>query len=307
MALTRSQLASLLTPGLNKVMGDSYKLYADDKQYTAIYGSAQKATKAYEENIMLATLGPAQLKNEGGAMALDEGAEEMWRSRITMQTYGLRFNITKEAIDDNQYMNPAKTLASAMGKSMAERKNLEAFAPLNNATVATGIYQGGDGKALAATDHPTKDGGVNSNLLTAADFNEASLEDMLLLIQNWVTQRGIKLKANLTKLILPIGYTFIAARLEKSMGRVGTADNDANIHKGFAFISGGYTISNYLSDPDAWGGITDVQNGLTWFDRQKIETYTNTDFATQNIQYGCTERYGFGFYDPLGYVHCAGA
>lgn len=306
MALSRGQFKNLLVPGLNKILGDSYKQFNENGQHLDIFGSPQSTNRAYVENLMMATFGPAAEKTEAGAMMLDEGAQEMYKARVNIKTYAIRFNISKEAIDDNQYMDPAKTLTRAMARSHAERMQLEAAAVLNNATSSS--YLGGDAKALAASDHPTKDGGTNSNLLTtAADFNEASLEDMIIQIQGWVNQRGLKIAANLKKLILPVNYTFIAARLDKSLGRVGTADNDANVHKGFAFVKQGYAINNFLTDPDGWAGITDIDNGLVFYQRQKLESFSEMNFETTNMQYGCTQRYGFGWFDPLGVIYTPGA
>lgn len=305
MAITREFFKNSLVPGLNKKLGEGYKYFSGDNQHLAIYGAARKSTRAYEEGLMSAELGLAQLKAEGQGMYLDEGAQEMYKARVDMKTFAIRFSISKEAIDDNVYENPAKALARSMGKSLAERKQYEAVAVLNN--YSSSSYLGGDGKALGVSDHPTKDGGTNSNVMTAADFNEGPLEDMLLQTQDWVNQRGHKMNATVTKLILPKLYTFLAARLEKSMGRIGTTDNDANVHKGFAFVSGGYSINNYLSDADTWFGITNVPDGLVFFQRQNVESVSDMNFETQNMQYGATERYGFGWFDPLGVIVCPGA
>lgn len=301
MAITRAQYQNFLVPGLTVIMEDGYEKFASKNQHLAIYGEPRKSTRAYEEGLMTAQLGLAQLKTEAGAMALDEGAGEMWKSRITMNTFALRFGISKEAIDDNQYKNPAKALAASMGKGHAERMQIEAAAVLNNATSAS--YLGGDGVALASASHPTKDGGVNTNLLTtAADFNEASKEDMELQIQDWVNQRGIKINATIKRYVLPKLYTYVAERLARTAGRVGTTDNDINLHKGFE-----YSINNYLTDTDAFFGITDVSDGLIYFDRQKLEPVSDMNFETQNMQYGSTKRYGFGWFDPLGVIMSAGA
>lgn len=301
MAITRAQYQNLLVPGLKVILDDSYARFSDKNQHLDIYGEARKTDRAYEESLMTAQLGVAQLKTEAGAMYLDEGAGEMWKARVTMNTFALRFGISKEAIDDNQYMNPAKALTKSMGRGHAERMQLEAAAILNNATSSS--YLGGDGVALAANNHPTKDGGTNSNLLTtASDFNEASKEDMELQIMDWVNQRGIKINCSIKRYILPKLYTYVAERLARSAGRVGTTDNDTNLHKGFS-----YSINNYLTDVDAFFGITDVSDGLVFFNRQELQPVSDMNFETQNMQYGSTKRYGFGWFDPLGVIMSAGA
>jgi hypothetical protein len=306
MAINRSKLAAHLYPGINKFIGMGYKLRVNEEQFKAIYGMAKTSMKATEENVMMAGFAAAERMNEGGAKPLDEGLGERWRSRVTMILYGKRFEITKMAVDDNQYEKPTMTYSKWLGWSMAERKTLEAFAVLNNATSTS--YLGGDGKALCVTDHPTQDGGTNSNLLAvAADFNEASLEEMVLQVADWVTERGTKISANIKRVILGRDFMFVAERLAKSVGRVGTNDNDINIHKGLPFVSEGFTVVDYTTDPDAWFGITDIPDGLVHYQRQAIETKTDVDFLTDNIRVAATARDGFGWDNPLGIIMSAGA
>jgi hypothetical protein len=297
--LSRAQIKNQLVPGLAAILQEGYKAF-EKKDHLAIYGSSRTSKKAYEEALMNAELGVAQEKAEGQGMFLDDGMGEMWKARVDMKTFALRFTITKEAIADNQYMNPSKALTRSMARGHAERLQIEGHFPLNNATSTS--YLGGDGKALAVTDHPTKDGGVNSNLVTAADFNEASYEEMLLQPQAWVDQRGIKLSPKVKKVLLPTGYTFLAQRLAKSTGRIGGNDNDANVHQGFD-----YHISQYFTDTDAWFGVTDVQDGMVFYMRQELKEMSEVNFETQNIQFGSDMRYAFGWFNPLGILYCAGA
>ena len=48
----------------------------------------------------------------------------------------------------------------------------------------------------------------------------------------------------------------------ESAGRVGTADNDINALKSSGAVPQGYTVNNFLTDPDAWFMLTDAPNGF---------------------------------------------
>jgi hypothetical protein len=144
-------------------------------------------------------------------------------------------------------------------------------------------------------------------LSTAADLNETSLEAMLIQIAQTKDERGLKVAAKARRLILPVNLQFVAERLMKSQGRVGTADNDINAIKHMGAVPEGYFINHYLADTDAWFTITDVPNGMKHFDRAPLKTSMEGDFDTGNVRYKARERYAFGCSDWRGIFGTPGA
>ena len=181
---------------------------------------------------------------------------------------------------------------------MASTKNIKGAAVLNNAFDST--FAGGDGKELCATDHPTLAGTFSNELSTASDLNETSLEQALIDIAAFTDERGLKIAAKGTKMIIPSALQFTAERLMKSQGRTGTADNDINAVGSMGMIPQGYVVNHYLTDTDAFFIKTDVPNGLKMFVRAPIKTAMEGDFETGNVRYKARERYSFGFSDPRG-------
>ena len=120
-------------------------------------------------------------------------------------------------------------------------------------------------------------------------------------------ERGLKIAARGTKMIVPPQLQFVADRLLNTEGRTGTADNDINAIKNMGMVSGGYVVNHYLTDPDAWFVKTDVPNGLKHFSRSPIKTTMEGDFDTGNVRYKARERYVFGFSDPRGIFGSQGA
>ena len=190
---------------------------------------------------------------------------------------------------------------------MAYTKQVKAASVLNNGFSA-GVYAGGDGVALFSTSHPLISGGVNSNTpSTQSDLNETSLEAAVIQIAAWTDERGLLIAAKPTKLIVPPNLMFVSKRLLDTELRVGTADNDINAIKQLGSIPGGYSVNNYLTDPNAWFLCTDVPNGLKHFVRSPLANSMDGDFDTGNVRYKARERYSFGFSDPLGMFGSSGS
>ena len=301
MAISRAQLVKELEPGLNALFGLEYKNYADE---AAEIFDTESSDRAFEEEVMLSGFGNAAVKPEGQGVSFDD-AQETFTARYTNETIALAFAITEEAIEDNLYDRLASRYTKALARSMANTKQIKGAAVLNNGFNAT--YAGGDGVALFSTAHPTLAGTFSNTLATAADLNETSLEQSLIDIAAFTDERGLKIAARGTKLVIPSNLQFTADRLLNTQGRVGTADNDINAIKNMGMIPQGYTVNHYLTDTDAFFIKTDVPNGLKHFSRSPIKTTMEGDFDTGNVRYKARERYVFGFSDPRGVFGSPGA
>ena len=188
---------------------------------------------------------------------------------------------------------------------MASTKEIKAANVLNNAQA--GAFTGGDGVTLLSASHPTT-GGVQSNVLaTAADLSETSLESVLIQISDMKDDRGLRIAAQGTQLVIPTAYQFVAERLLESNLRTGTADNDINAVKSGGYLPKGYHVMRRLSDADAWFIQTDVPDGLKMFQRSPMKKGMEGDFETGNVRYKVRERYSFGFTDWRGIFGSEGA
>jgi hypothetical protein len=300
MAISRGQLVKELEPGLNALFGLEYKQY--ENQHAEIY-TTESSDRAFEEEVMLSGFAQAQVKAEGSGVTFDN-AQETFTARYTHETIALAFSITEEAIEDNLYDRLASRYTKALARSMAQTKQVKAVNPLIN---GFGSFTSGDGTALFATTHPTIAGTVSNTLTTAADLNETSLEQSLIDIAAMTDERGLKIAAKGIKMIIPSALQFTAERLMKSEKRVGTADNDINAVRSMGMIPQGYRVNNFLTDPDAFYIITDVPNGMKYFQRAAIKTAMEGDFDTGNVRYKARERYSFGVSDFRGIFASPGA
>ena len=303
MAISRGQLVKELEPGLNALFGLEYKRY--ENQHAEIYVT-ETSDRAFEEEVMLSGFANASVKPEGSGVVFDN-AQETYTARYTMETVALAFAITEEAIEDNLYDRLASRYTKALARSMANTKQIKAVDPLLNGLPSVGTFTSGDGSSLFATNHPTIAGTVSNTLSTQADLNETSLEDSLIQIAKMTDERGLKIAARGVKMIVPSENQFNAERLMKSQGRTSTADNDINAIVSMGMVPQGYRVNNFLTDPDAFYLITDVPNGMKYFERTPIRTAMEGDFDTGNVRYKARERYRFGVSDYRGIFGVEGA
>ena len=301
MVISRMQLVKELEPGLNALFGLEYDRY--ENQDKEIFDT-ESSDRAFEEEVMLGGFANAAVKPEGQGVSYED-AQETYTARYTNETIALAFALTEEAVEDNLYDKLSTRYTKALARSMANTKQVKAANILNRAF--NNAYLGGDAKELCATDHPTLSGDQKNELSTAADLNETSLEQMLIDIADMKDERGMKIALRGMKMIIPVNLQFVAERLMKSAGRVGTADNDINAIKSMGMEPEGYVVNNFLTDTDAFFIKTDAPNGLKHFVRAPIRTAMEGDFDTGNVRYKATERYSFGWSDWRGIFASPGA
>ena len=303
MAISRGQLVKELEPGLNALFGLEYNRY--ENQHAEIY-TTESSDRAFEEEVMLSGFARAQVKPEGSGVAFDN-AQETYTARYTHETVALAFSITEEAIEDNLYDQLSSRYTKALARSMANTKQIKAVDPLIQGLPTTDNFDSGDGVSLFNTAHPTIAGTVSNTLAVQADLNETSLEQSLIDIAAFTDERGLKVAARGVRMIVPSELQFTAERLMKSQGRTSTADNDINAIASMGMIPQGYRVNNFLTDTDAFYIITDVPNGMKYFERTPIRTAMEGDFDTGNVRYKARERYRFGVSDYRGIFGVEGA
>jgi len=302
MAISRAQLLKELLPGLNALFGLEYAKYGEE--HKEIY-ETETSERSFEEETKLSGFSAAPVKQEGAAIAYDNG-QEAWTARYNHETIAMGFSLTEEAIEDNLYDSLSARYTKALARSMAYTKQVKAAAVLNNGFDSN--YTGGDGQPLFSATHNLVSGGTNSNIpAVPADLNETSLENAVIQISLWTDERSLLIAAKPRKLIVPPALQFVATRLLQTELRVGTNDNDINAIKNNGNIPEGYTINHWLTDTNAWFLTTDVPNGMKHFVRIPLQNGMDGDFDTGNVRYKARERYSFGWSDPLGMYGSAGA
>lgn len=300
--ITSSSFAKLLWPGLNSIYGKEYADYP--VEWDKLF-EKNTSDRAYEEDLGLSSFGLASVKSEGAPITYDS-ERQGFTSRYNHVVYALGFIITREIYEDDQYGKVGAQKAKALARSMRQTKEINGANIYNRAFSGSG-YLGGDGKTLIASDHPNVAGGTFSNVIgTAADLSEAALEQAVIDIAGFRDDRGLLIAAKPEKLVIPYQLQFEAKRILGSDGRVGTDLNDPNVLKDMGIFSNVIT-NHYLTDADAWFILTNVKDGLKYFERRGDQFEMDNDFDTENAKFKATARYSFGWTDPRAIYGSAGA
>lgn len=296
MALTRAQFEKELRPGVKTWVASTYNRYKN--QWNQIF-KEETSDLNYEEVVKLVGFGYASEKAEGSTITNDEGAGEAWASRYEHKVYATGFTITEEAVEDNRYMKLARVYSQAMATSLAQTKEVNGANIINLGFSANPQFVCGDGQPLFGA-HTTKGGFVNTNYaVVGTDLNEATLENALIQISQFVDERGLKINVDGSKLLIPKNLQFVAKRLMGSDYQPGSNNNDINATKALGMLSGGVVVNNFLTDTNAWFILTDLTNGAKHYKRRAMKVQDDADFDTGNFKFKATERYSFGYDDPL--------
>lgn len=307
MAIARAQLMKELLPGLNALFGMEYARYPEEWRNCF---EVENSDRSFEEEVKLSGFGAAPAKDEGAAISYDD-AQEAYTARYTHETIALGFALTEESVEDNLYDSLSARYTKALARAFQHTKEVKGAALFNEGFTG---QVGGDGVSLFNASHPLVNGGTNGNRPgSAVDLNETSLEAGIIAIGKWTDERGLKIAARPTKLLIPSDLQFVAERLMASElsttagGSAAFAKNDINALKSLSAVPGGYMVNHYLTDVDAWFLGTDIPNGFKHFVRVPMKTAFEGDFETGNVRYKGRERYSFGYSDPLAYYGSPGA
>lgn len=301
MAVTNTgSFGKALWPGVNKWYGDAYAEWTTE--WTDIF-EQHTSRKAWEEDISVSGMGLFMQKTEGGAVSYDS-MQQGFLDRYTHAVYALGFIITKEMVEDDLYDVVGKKRATALAMSLRQTKEVIAANILNRAFNSSYTY--GDGKELLNNARPNVAGGTWSNIIaTAADLSEASLEQACIDIQGYTNDRGLKIAVRPKKLIVPYTLDFEANKILKTEYEVGTNNNTVNVVR--SRFPEGVKLNHYLTDTDAWFMITDVKDGMKYFERRADAFTQDDDFDTDNAKFKATARFSFGCTDKRSIYGSAGA
>lgn len=300
MAINTGLFGKALWPGINKWYGKAYDEWPTE--YDKIFDK-RNSRKNFEEDVSISSFGLAQIKGEGAPVNYDT-EQQGFVDRYTHVVYALGFIITKEMVEDDLYDVVGERKAKGLAFSMRQTKEIIGANILNRAFNASYTY--GDGVTLINTAHPNIAGGTWSNRMAVdSDLSEAALEQANIDIQKYTNDRGLRIAVVPQKLVIPVDLDFDANKIMNTEYEVGTNNNTVNVVRGR--FPGGIVKNHYLTDTDAWFILTNVPNGMTYFERRADDFGQDDDFDTDNAKYKATARYSFGCSDKRSIYGTPGA
>jgi len=302
--ITTGNISRLLVEGVKNVFGQAYEAHAT--QWDQLFDT-EDSRKAFEQDQQFEGFGLAPVKQEGAGVAYDS-QQEGFSPKFQNLTYAKGFIVTKEAMADNLY-NLFDRRARALAFSMQQTKENVAANVYNRGFNSAFLMQGGDGVELFSQLHingPSDSTKFSNELAVAAALSEASLEDMLIQINEATDPRGLRIALRGQSLIVPPKLGFEAERILNSVLQNDTGNNAINAVRSTGMLPGGHMVNNYLTSSTAWFVKTNAPEGMKCFKRQGVEFDQDMDFGTSNARFKADERYSFGWSDPRGAYGSAG-
>lgn len=285
--ITRSNIPSLLRPGLASVFGD-YNIYP--ALWKSVY-SVHRSDKAVEYEMEMQGLGIAQMKADGSPVA-SSTMQQGYETSYVMQYYGTSFQITRASIMDNLYQSQFPQQSLELRNSLDTLKNINAMYQFNNAFNSNSTVS--DGQPLCSTAHPIATGTLANTFTNGVQFNESAVEDAITIIKSWQNLAGLQINLSSVKALVPQSRAFDAARIFKSEYRTSTANNDINAIVHDKYMPGGYIVNQFITNPNYWFILTDEPNGFKYYLRENLDIDFITDVTTDNVTVRAIERYAYG-------------
>lgn len=280
-----------LWPGVKSWWGLNYN--EQEAYYRKLY-DLKDSDKAYEISVEESGFGLAPIKPEGESVKYDS-AKSLGDIKTRNVAYALGYVITREAIDDNLYDDQIEKYTRALAKSMMATKEYKgALKFANNDTVA-------DGQALFSTSHGVIPGSQSNLLSTQAALSLASVQDVLIMIDEAKDNRGKPIKLEAQGLVVAPKNKFRAYTITNSFLNPDTTGSNA-ANPLFDYFKNGTVSNSYFSgyNDDIWFVKTDADDAFVHYVRKPIEISRDEEFDTENLKVKAYERYSFAFNDFRG-------
>jgi hypothetical protein len=259
--IVRGAFNEALRPGARKWFLDEYQELP--AEYPQVF-NIETSQRAWEEDIFSTGLGQAIEKPEGEPIAMDR-PRPLGKVRYVHQTFGLGYEITREAVEDDLYGVLSKNGSTNLARSLRETEEITAWSVFNNAFTTQLTY---DGEPLISTDHPVIGGGTLSNKADPpVDLSVTALQASLERYMLMRNDRGLRIKTMPTRLLVSVTNFWLAQEILGSEYKPFTANNEINVLRKQGLVP---TVSRYLLDMDAWFVLGDKKSTkLNFFWRRK--------------------------------------
>jgi hypothetical protein len=295
MSTTRGNFSQLLAPGLMTVMFEWLKEHPEEySQFLKV----ETSEGAYDEDQIIAGLGLARRKPEGEGVTYDDPIQGPSK-RYIPETYALAWQVTEEMKDDDRY-GIMRQIPGELMKSCRQTWEQTGANVLNLGFTTTVTA---DGVSLFNTAHPLLGGGTYSNRLNPdADLGVTSLQDLLIIFENMINDRGLKMRLEPKNIWVPPELQFILGEILQSSYKPYTGNNEVNVMQGRL----NPTVLHFLTDTNNWFvNCGDEHNHCKFKWRKKPVMDSSDDFETKGTKHSIRFRLSTGATDWRGWAGSA--
>lgn len=267
----------LLDPRFQKIFYDQYDQLPD--MIPEIFGMVNQNGRA---DMRWSDVGAFGDWSEFTGTVQYDGLNQGYDTTATYLEFASGCQVERKLFDDDQY-NIIDKRPQGLAVAAQRTRQKHGARIFNNAfTVDSYFYLNSEGVALCSDSHTTPASGVSTtvgfdNKITSA-LSATALSAARIQFEKFVDDRGNKFQSEPDEIIIPIDLYDQAWEIVNSAGKVDTANNNANIHKGkYKLLKW-----NYLSDTNDWFLNDSVQRKmhLHWIDRVGMEFAQAEDIDT---------------------------
>ena len=285
---------------------DTEKNNADE--FVKAVFNVKKSSKFGEKATSLTEFSDFEIVAEGGA-AVQDDIQEGFAKLIEHKAFMKKFILTAEMAEDSAVDMMKAKAANFINSYKRSRAQYASNALTSQAaTFSFGTSNGldcttGDGKALFATDHPSKKGGITqSNVFTNAFGTDSKMLNRLANIgRNFKNSSGIAMGYTFDTIIIPSNCPELEDTVKKIIRTdlmVGSDLNDVNTQKGlwklivdpFWQVTDGsapYILMSSQANKEMLGNL--------FFDRIPLTMKDEVDVDTHNYIWSGRARFSAGF------------
>ena len=296
MTIVRGQFDKFLIPGAKSVFIDDYQ------ELPSVYPSVlsvDSSSQAFEDDLVATGLPIAISKPEGEPIAFDR-ARFRGRVRYVHTGFGLGYEITREAVEDDLYQALNSQGATNLARSMREAEEVTAANVFNNGFTSVQAY---DGVSLFNATHTTSTATTLANRpATDVDLSVAAIKASQERFFALKTDRLLRIRMAPSRLIVSDNGWFTAQEILGTRVVTGAASGGeissiiSAEAKNVVTDMGLMPIRwSYLTDVDAWFMLApQAQTGLRFFWRRKPDPTGGSMDREQVAWFGITARFVAG-------------
>ncbi len=290
--MTAAQFADVVRPDLTRLFVDAFAAHP------SMLGEIFSFDTSTKESEIMSGVGALpdtpQFSGQLTYHSMSQGFDVTWNHI----EYARGVQIQRRLFDDDQY-RAFSQIPTAQGRAAARRRERDGASIFNNAfSVDATFISHSEGVAMCSDSHTTTTDASTStgfdNLIATA-LTAANLETAAIQMAGVRGDQAELVSVVPDTIIIPPNLYRTAYEIVSSMGKVDSAENNANVHFGQYKI----IVWPYLTDTNNWW-LLDSQmmaDSLWWFDRIPLEFAEMGDFDTIVAKYRDYMRYSLGYFD----------
>jgi hypothetical protein len=302
MAVTRGPWGELLIPGAKAVFVDDYNELP--ATYPSIY-DVDTSGRAFEDDLVATGMPVVVSRPEGEPIPFDR-PKFRGKVRYIHAGFGLGYEITREAVDDDLYSVLNSQAAANLARSHRETEEIVTANVFNDAFDEVQAY---DGVSVFNTAHPQVGSGTLPNRPSPdQDISVAALKSALERFFDLRTDRNIRISMAPDRLVVNHNNWWTVQEILNTQVVTGaSADGEissiisAEAHNVTTRMGLTPVMWRYLTDDNAWFLLAPkAQTRVRFYWRRSPDPVSGTADREQVAWFGITSRFSAGITDWHG-------